>query len=145
MKSLGLLVSDKKINQNCILKTLFLTLWPTYATNWNSLNNFGRKTPRDHSCEVWLKSNEWFQRRSRLNKKKLTHWQTTDTGLSQNLTLSTLCSGELKTKQTFLLNVFCVLVLYMFLCCSVCLFLYRPFCHGALKLNMSILFTTFFL
>ena len=25
----------------------------------------------------------------------------------------------------------------MFLCCSVCLFLYRPFSHGALKLNVS--------
>jgi len=36
--------------------------------------------------------------------------------------------------------VFCV-----FLCCSLCLFLYGPFCHGALKLYMSTLFTTFFL
>jgi len=31
------------------------------------------------------------------------------------------------------------------LCRSVCLFLYRPFCHGALKLYISTLFTTFFL
>ena len=31
------------------------------------------------------------------------------------------------------------------LCCSACLFLYGPFCHGALKLDMSTLFTTFFL
>jgi len=31
------------------------------------------------------------------------------------------------------------------LCCSVCLFLYGPFCHGALKLNISILLTTFFI
>jgi len=28
---------------------------------------------------------------------------------------------------------------------SVCLFLYKPFCDGALKLDMSSLFTTFFL
>jgi len=32
-----------------------------------------------------------------------------------------------------------------FLCCSVFLFVYGPFRHGALKLDMSTLFTTFFL
>ena len=32
----------------------------------------------------------------------------------------------------------------LFLCCSVC-FLYRPFCHRALKLDMSTLLTIFFL
>ena len=56
MKALGLVVSDKKIFENCILKTYFLTPWPTYATNWNNLNNFDRGPPRDHSCEVWSKS-----------------------------------------------------------------------------------------
>ena len=40
MKALGLVVSDKKIFDNCILKTYFLTLWPTYATNQNHLNDF---------------------------------------------------------------------------------------------------------
>jgi len=39
----------------------------------------------------------------------------------------------------FFLNVCCVL-----LCCYVC-FMYRPFCHCALKRDMSTLFTTFFL
>jgi len=53
MKALGLVVSDKKIFLNCILQTYFLTLWPTNATNWNNLNNFGRGPPRDHSREVW--------------------------------------------------------------------------------------------
>jgi len=53
MKALGLVVSDKKIFKNCILKTYFLTPWPTYATNQNHLNNFGRGLPRDHSCWVW--------------------------------------------------------------------------------------------
>ena len=57
-----LIVSDKKIFENCILKTYFLTPWPTYATNQNHLNNFGRGLPRDHFCEVWSKSNEWCQR-----------------------------------------------------------------------------------
>ena len=88
-------------------KTYFLTLWPTYATNWNSLNNFDRGPPRDHFCEVWSKSNKWFQRRFCL-KKLLTlartdgrtdgRW-TTDNGPSQKLDLSTLCSGELKINR----------------------------------------------
>jgi len=40
MKAVGLVVSDKKIFENCILKTYFLTLWPTYVTNkkkWTTL------------------------------------------------------------------------------------------------------------
>jgi len=36
------------------------------------------------------------------------------------------------------------LVFYVFLCCSVCWFLYGQFCHGTLKLDISTLFTTFF-
>jgi len=53
MKALGLVVSDKKIFENCILKNYFLTPWPTNATNQNHLNNFGRGPLRDHSCRVW--------------------------------------------------------------------------------------------
>jgi len=34
MKALGLVVSEKKIFENCILKTYFLTPWPTYAATW---------------------------------------------------------------------------------------------------------------
>jgi len=75
MKALGLVVSDKKIFESCILKTYFLTPWPTYATNWNGLNNFDRGPPRDHSCEVWSKSNKQFQRRCCF-KKLLTHGRT---------------------------------------------------------------------
>jgi len=54
MKVQGLTVLDKKIFENCILKTYFLTPWPTYATNQDYLNNFGRGPPRDPSCWVWL-------------------------------------------------------------------------------------------
>jgi len=79
MKALGLVVSDKKIFENCILKTYFLTPWPTYATSQNYLNNFGRGPPRDHSCEVWSKSNKWFQRRRCLSKKVYGR-RTTDDG-----------------------------------------------------------------
>jgi len=50
MKALDLVVSDKKIFESFILKTYLLTPWPTYATNWNGLNNFDdRGPPRDHS------------------------------------------------------------------------------------------------
>jgi len=33
MEALGLVVSDERIFESCILKTYFLTPWPTYATN----------------------------------------------------------------------------------------------------------------
>ena len=75
MEALGLVVSDKRIFENCILKTYFLTPWPTYATNWNGLNNVDRGPPRHHSCEVWSKSKKRFQMRCSL-KKLLTHART---------------------------------------------------------------------
>ena len=49
------------------------------------------------------------------------------------------------TKTSFFLNFSCVMVFYVFFCRSMCWFLYGPFCHGALKLDISTLFTTFFL
>ena len=51
MNALGLVVSDKTIFEKCILKTYFLTLWPTYATNQNHLNNFSRGLPREIPVE----------------------------------------------------------------------------------------------
>jgi len=50
-----------------------------------------------------------------------------------------------KTQKCFFLNVCCVLVFCLFLYCSVCWFLYGPFCHGTLRIDISTLFTTFFL
>jgi len=52
MNTLILVVLDKKIFQ-LHFENLLFDPGPTYATNWNDLNNFGRGTPRDHSCEVW--------------------------------------------------------------------------------------------
>jgi len=80
MKALGLIVSVKKIFESCILKTYFLTLWPTYATNWNGLNNFDRGPHRNHSCEVSSKSNEWFRGRRCLSKTVYARRTTTDDG-----------------------------------------------------------------
>ena len=39
MKALGLVVLDKKIFDNCILKTYFLTLWTTYALVLKFMSN----------------------------------------------------------------------------------------------------------
>ena len=50
----------------------------------NGLNNFDRGPPRDHSCEVWSKSNKRFQRCCL--KKLLTDVRTTDIEGSQKLT-----------------------------------------------------------
>ena len=105
MKALGLVVSDKKIFENCILKTYFLTPWPTYATNWNGLNNFDRGPPRDHSSEVWSKSNRRYQRRCCL-KKLLTDGRTHGrrTLKDHKSSLGTSCSGELKTMWFFFIK-----------------------------------------
>ena len=101
MKALDFVVSDKKIFQSIHFKTYLVVPWPTYATNWTGLNNFNRGPSRNHSCEVWSKSNKWFQMRCCL-KKLLTHGRwTTDNGPSQKLTLSTLCSG---VKMAFVSN-----------------------------------------
>ena len=80
MKALGLAVSDKKIFEDCIFETPYLVVWPNYATNWNHLNNFSRGPPKDHSCEVWSKSNKGFQRRCHLSEKVDTRRTTTDAG-----------------------------------------------------------------
>lgn len=66
MKALGFVLSDKKIVKRFILKTYLLTPWPTYATNWNSLNNFDRGPSRNYSCLVLSNSHSWFKRRCRL-------------------------------------------------------------------------------
>jgi len=42
----------------------------TYLCNQSEpFEQLGRGPPRDHSCLVWSKSNEWFQRRRCLSKK----------------------------------------------------------------------------
>ena len=58
----------------------------------NHLNNFERGSTKDHSCEIWSKSNQWFRRRcclkivnGRTDRRTTT---TTDGEWSQYLTLS---------------------------------------------------------
>ena len=39
--------------------------WPPYLlTDPNSLNNFGRGSPKEHLCQITSKSSQWFWRRS---------------------------------------------------------------------------------
>jgi len=52
-ETLGHVVSDKKNFENCILKTYSLTPWPTYATNQNHLNNFGKGPLDDAIYQIW--------------------------------------------------------------------------------------------
>ena len=133
-------------------ENIFLTPWPTSATNWNGLKNFDRGTPRHHFCEVWSKSIKRFQRRCSL-KKLLTDARTMDdvrrTLKDHKSSLSTSCSGELKSEKHKKLGFFCKYMLLhgvvRVLCRSVCYFLYGPFCYGVLKLDISTLFTTFFI
>ena len=49
-----------------------------------------------------------------------------------------------KEKYIVFLNVCCVMGFYVFLCRTVCCFLFGPCCHDALKLDISTLFTKFF-
>jgi hypothetical protein len=53
-KALGLVLSNKKNFLIFIFETPFLATEPTYETDRNQLNNFGRGPPMDHSCKVWF-------------------------------------------------------------------------------------------
>ena len=62
---------------NTISKTNFDPV--TYLCNqleW--FNNFGRGPPKDHSCEGWSKSKEWFREKKFFEWKKLTNARSTD-------------------------------------------------------------------
>jgi len=78
---------------------------------WNAPIRLMEDTLHSQGSSISLrdtKSNEWFQRRSRVNEKVYaltnarTHWRTTDDGrrtkdCHKKLTLTTLWSGDLKT------------------------------------------------
>ena len=68
----------------------------------NHLNNFERGPTKDHSCEVWSKSNHWFRRRCCL---KIVNGRTDGRRRRRRRTVSdhnispwAFGSGELKTK-----------------------------------------------
>ena len=38
------------------------------SVEWNDFRNFGRGSPKDHFCEIILKSSHWPRNRCRLKK-----------------------------------------------------------------------------
>jgi len=81
-------------------------------------------------------------------KLVLSHWPyqgSYSTFLGETIKKKENKNPKTHTHTCFFLNVCCVLVFYVFLCCSVCWFLYGPFCHGALKFDVCSLFATLFL
>ena len=36
--------------------------WPFCSAEWNHLSNFGRGSPKEHSCGIILKSGHWPKR-----------------------------------------------------------------------------------
>jgi len=91
-----------------------LTPWLTYATNWNNLNNCCREPLKDHSCEVWSKSNERFKRWRCLSTKfthdgrRTPHDDGRRTKTGHNSSPCTLCSGWAKqAMQSLLIILLC--------------------------------------
>ena len=83
---------------------LFFSFWqPELWVEAKLLNNFGRSSPKEHPCQVTSRLIQWFRRRRCLKKLWTTQdgRRMLDIGRSQKLTMSTLCSGELK-KALFL-------------------------------------------
>ena len=58
----------KESCQNCSYRNIRITYsapWPPYLlTDPNSLNNFGRGSPKEPLCQIISKSSKWFWRRS---------------------------------------------------------------------------------
>ena len=76
----------------------------------NHLNNFERGSTKDHSCEIWSKSNQWFRRRcclkivnGRTDRRTTT---TADGEWSQYLTLSLRLRWAKKYQSFFYLQSF---------------------------------------
>ena len=65
----------------------------------NHLNNFERGPIKDHSCEVWSKSNQWFKRGCRLKKFTDARTDARTTNNGQNVSRKAhldIVTGELK-------------------------------------------------
>ena len=69
MKALGLVLSDKKIFFKLHFENLCLAPGDRLMQPTRTIGTTCRGPPRDHSCDVWSKSNELFQRRRCLSKK----------------------------------------------------------------------------
>ena len=72
-----------------------------HSYDWNSIS-WTISSPKEHPCQVSSRLAQWFRRRRYLKKLWTTHdgRRTPDIGRSQKLTMSTLCSGELKRRKS---------------------------------------------
>ena len=68
------------VNQksDCDYDFLLLPWQPEFCMDSKSLNNFHSVSPKDQSCEIWLKLAQWFRRRCLKIVDGLTDRQTTD-------------------------------------------------------------------
>ena len=70
--------SDKQFQRrrflkNCLKNSISLPWKPELLMESNSVNNFWRGSPKEHSCQVWSKLAQWFGRRRCLKKLLTTH------------------------------------------------------------------------
>ena len=57
----------KEDSERFLLIFAFLLPWQQeFCIEWNSMSNFQSVSPKDHSCEIWLKLAQWFRRRYQL-------------------------------------------------------------------------------
>ena len=102
----------------------------------NHLHNFERGPTKDHSCEVWSKSNQWFRWRCCLKKlftDALTHQRTMDKMWSQKLILSL---GDRWPKKSKIQISLCSLLPSINFCKHI--LQYQIFCQGNTKMNAHI-------
>ena len=59
--------------KNCLKNSISLIWQPEFLMESNSVNNFWRGPPKEHSCQVWSELAKWFGRRRCLKKLLMTH------------------------------------------------------------------------
>ena len=58
----------RRFLKNCLKNSISLPWQPEFLMESNSVNNFWRGPPKEHSCQVWSKLAQWFGRRRCLKK-----------------------------------------------------------------------------
>ena len=95
---------EEEFQSFCYIFSFWLPWQPELWVEFNLLKNFSRALPKEHPCQVSSRLAQWFRRRRCLQKLWTTDngRRTMDIGRSQKLTMSTLCSGELKNGRQLL-------------------------------------------
>ena len=53
----------RRFLKNCLKNSILLPWQPEFLMESNTVNNFWRGPPKEHSCQVWSKLAQWFGRR----------------------------------------------------------------------------------